>query len=71
MCHQGDSAPNGLDLSSYANIMKGSTEGVVVVPNDAANSLLVKIQSSQHFANFGDEELTLIKQWIDAGAPEK
>ena len=71
MCHQGDSAPKGLDLSTYTNIMKGSAEGVVVLPKDSTNSLLVKIQSSQHFANFSAEELTLIKQWIDAGAPEK
>ena len=38
---------------------------------DSAGSLLVKIQSSQHFANLSAADLELVKQWIDAGAPEK
>jgi hypothetical protein len=71
MCHQGASAPKGLDLSSYSNIIKGGAEGPVILPNNSASSLLVKIQSSQHFSNFTSDELALIKQWIDAGAPEQ
>jgi nitrate/TMAO reductase-like tetraheme cytochrome c subunit len=71
LCHQGDSAPKGLDLTSYANIMKGGTEGAVIIPKDSAQSILLKIQSAQHFANFTADELDLIKQWIDAGALEK
>jgi hypothetical protein len=51
--------------------MKGGKDGAVIVPNDSANSLLVKIQSEKHFFNLAPEELDLIKQWIDAGAPEK
>jgi hypothetical protein len=51
--------------------MKGGKDGAVIVPNDSANSLLVKIQSAKHFFNLQPEELDLIKQWIDAGAPEK
>jgi nitrate/TMAO reductase-like tetraheme cytochrome c subunit len=71
VCHQGDSAPKGLDLTSYAAIMKGSSNEAVVIPKDPANSIMVKIQNAQHFANFTADELDLIKQWIDAGAPEK
>ena len=51
--------------------MKGSKNGAVIVPNDSANSLLVKIQSEKHFLNLSAEELELVKQWIDAGALEK
>jgi len=70
-CHEGDSAPKGLDLTSYATVMKGSSEEVIIVPGDSANSPLVTIQSGKHFANFTADELDLIMQWIDAGAPEK
>jgi hypothetical protein len=51
--------------------MKGGIDGAVVAPNDSANSLLVKAQSEKHFFNLTPEELDLVKQWIDAGAPEK
>lgn len=36
--------------------MKGSDNGAVIVPGDA-NSLLIKSQSADHFANFTLEEL--------------
>ncbi len=72
-CHQGAGAPKGVDLSTYSNILKGGADGPIIIPNDAANSLLVKIQgaSQPHFANFSPEELRWIIQWIDAGAPEQ
>jgi hypothetical protein len=70
MCH-GAAASGGLNLSTYADLMKGGKDGVVVTPRDSANSLLVKIQSAKHFANVTDIDLALIKQWIDAGAAEK
>jgi hypothetical protein len=70
-CH-GDLATAGLNMLTYEGIMKGSSKGAVVLPGDSANSLLVQIQSTgKHFANFTAEELEAIKQWIDAGAPEK
>jgi cytochrome b subunit of formate dehydrogenase len=70
MCH-GASASGGLVVSTYAELMKGSKSGPVIIPGDSANSLLIKIQSGQHFANFTPDELALFKKWIDAGAPEK
>jgi hypothetical protein len=51
--------------------MKGSLNGPVIVPGDSAGSKLVQIQSAKHFANLSVEELELVKQWIDASAPEK
>jgi hypothetical protein len=70
-CHNATAKTSGLDLSSYAGLMAGGKDGVVITPNDSANSMLVKIQSSQHFANLSADELALIEQWIDAGALEK
>ena len=70
-CH-GELATAGLKLLTYADTLKGSAKGAVILPGDSANSLLVKVQSTgKHFANLTAEELELVKQWIDAGAPEK
>jgi hypothetical protein len=71
VCHSGPGATAGLDLSTYASVMKGSLNGPVIVPGDSAGSKLVQIQSAKHFANLSVEELELVKQWIDASAPEK
>ena len=69
-CHGSSAQQKGLDLSTYASAMKGSNDGPVIVAGDSAGSLLVKIQSSPHFANLSADELDVIKKWIDAGAPE-
>jgi hypothetical protein len=70
-CH-GELATAGLKLLTYADTLKGSAKGPVILPGDSANSLLVQVQSTgKHFANLTAEELELVKQWIDAGAPEK
>ncbi|HEY3313331.1 MAG TPA: c-type cytochrome domain-containing protein [Anaerolineales bacterium] len=71
VCHKGATAPKGLDLTSYANLMKGGADGVVVVARDAAGSKLIQVQSSPHAVNLTPDELALFKQWIDAGAVEK
>lgn len=69
-CH-GAAATGGLNLTTYADLLKGGKDGAVVVPGDSANSLLIQVQSGQHFANLSPEELELVKQWIEVGAPER
>ena len=69
-CH-GAAATGGLDVTTFASLMKGGTSGAVIVPNDSANSLLVKIQGGQHFMNLSADELKFISSWIDAGVQEK
>jgi len=69
-CH-GATASAGLNLSTYADAMVGSDNGPVIVAGDSAGSKLVQVQSGKHFATLSAEELELVKQWIDAGAPEK
>jgi hypothetical protein len=71
VCHNSASPSANLDLGSFAGVMKGGKDGVIVVPGDSANSLLVKIQSAKHFANVTGDGLALLIQWINAGAPEK
>jgi NapC/NirT cytochrome c family protein/cytochrome c len=70
ICH-GPAATGGLTLTSFADTMKGGKDGAIIVPGDSANSLLITVQSKQHFANLTADELAIVKQWIDAGAPEK
>ena len=69
-CH-GDAASGGLNVTTYADLMKGGKDGEVIVPNDSANSMLIKIQSEKHFFNLSADDLELVKQWIDDGALEK
>jgi len=69
-CH-GATASANLDLSTYSGAMKGSDKGPVIVAGDSAGSKLVEVQSGTHFATFSAEELELVIQWIDAGAPEQ
>jgi len=69
-CH-GTAASGGLNVTTYADLMKGGENGVVIVPNDSEDSLLVKIEDAKHFFNLTPEELELVVKWIDAGALEK
>lgn len=70
-CH-GSAATAGLNLTTYADAMKGGSSGAVIVPGDAANSLLVqKQQAGGHPGQLTPEELAQVIEWINANAPEK
>jgi nitrate/TMAO reductase-like tetraheme cytochrome c subunit len=71
-CHGPSSAVQGLDLSEYSSALEGSDSGPVIVPGDPEGSLLVQKQSGDtpHFGQFSPEELELVIDWIEAGAPE-
>jgi len=70
-CH-GSSATAGLNLSTYADALKGGKSGAAIVPGDSVNSLLVKIQQpGNHFGQLSPDELAQVIEWINAGALEK
>jgi mono/diheme cytochrome c family protein len=70
-CHSSSNALGGLDLSTYEATMAGGDTGPAVVPGESRTSLLVSRQASgDHPGQFSDEQLELIVQWIEAGAPE-
>ena len=71
VCH-GENGQMGLNVTSYASLMEGSQNGPVIAVQDPQNSLLVQKQSGDtpHFAQLTAEELDLMIQWIQAGAPE-
>jgi hypothetical protein len=72
-CHSASpsAASAGLNLTSYAGAMKGSTAGPVIIAGDSAGSKLVEVQSIDHFSNLSAQELEAVKKWIDSGAREK
>ena len=74
-CHGGS---GGLTLSSYDELMKGGNSGAVIKAGDAPNSLLIqRIEGSvtpqmpQGGDALVDSVISLIKKWINEGAPEK
>ncbi len=76
-CHNPDKKKAGLDLSSYAGSMQGSDGGKVVLPGDAAASLLLKcVKGTEEpvMPPKGDRlsanDIAIIEKWIALRAPE-
>ena len=71
VCH-GSAATAGLNLSTYADALKGGNSGLAIVPGFDANSLIViKQQAGGHPGQLTPDELAMVIEWIKAGAPEK
>jgi len=78
VCHQGEAAPLGLRLDSYAGAIKGSRKGAVIKPGDARGSELAKRVRGESLPRMpltgppwlSAEQIALIERWIAAGAPE-
>jgi formate dehydrogenase gamma subunit len=71
-CHGAVQPAKGLNLSAFVSVLEGSTDRVVILPADSAGSILVQVQQAGgHPGQFTSDELALIIEWIDAGAPEK
>ena len=69
-CH-GDAATAGLNVNTYASLMKGGASGPVVIAKDAASSSIVKkIEGGSHPGQLSADELAALKAWITAGATE-
>jgi cytochrome b subunit of formate dehydrogenase/mono/diheme cytochrome c family protein len=69
-CH-GDAATAGLNVTTYAALMKGGASGPVISAKDADGSALIKkIAGGSHPGQFTADELATIKAWIAAGAAE-
>ncbi len=77
VCHAGKLTEGDLDLSTYASLMKGGKRGAALIAGKADQSFLYL--SSSHNKKpimppkteenpLTSQEVTLLKQWIDAGA---
>ncbi len=60
----------GLNLESYSQAMAGGASGAVIIPGNAAESLLVKIQE-KHPNQLPSDAAQRLIDWINNGAPEK
>lgn len=73
-CHGGESTKKGLSVKTYAELMAGSDNGPVVIPGDAANSLLVELIANQKMPKRGAKltplQVQLITDWVNQGALE-
>jgi cytochrome b subunit of formate dehydrogenase len=71
-CHNPASLMGGLDMSRFSALMQGGQSGAVIIPGDSGNSLLVtKQQAGGHPGQLSPEELSIVLDWINAGAAEK
>jgi len=78
-CHFDLNHKGGLSLATKASTLKGGRDGVVIVPGDPANSLLVKLIRHEGPANdpmpmppkvdkLSDADIATVTEWIKAGA---
>jgi hypothetical protein len=71
-CHGGNRTEEGLSLKTYAEIMKGSQNGLVITAGDADSSLLAELISDQKMPKRGPKltppQIQLIIDWINQGA---
>jgi hypothetical protein len=74
-CHGQSSPKLGLDLRTAAGALRGSHNGPVIVKGNPAESILwAKVSSRQmppavYGQKIPDADLSIVKTWIEAGAP--
>ncbi len=77
ICHSGEFAPKGLNLQSLELLLKGSSNGPVVIANQPEASELYKRLTGSSLPRMPmtgppflqDQEIDLFKRWIAAGLP--
>jgi len=70
-CHNDSAKLGGLDLTSYQAGLAGGNSGPGFVPGDSDNSLIIiRQEAGDHPGQLAPEELELLREWIDSGAPE-
>jgi mono/diheme cytochrome c family protein len=78
-CHFDVNHKGGLSLMTKASTLKGGRDGVVIVPGDPADSVLVKLIRHEgppddpkpmppKLPKLSDEDIAVIEQWVKAGA---
>jgi WD40 repeat protein len=77
-CHNGAEMRSGLNLESYAGVLKGGSSGDVAIPGRAASSMLFKVVNRDEGVpqmplgqpKLPDAEIALIRDWIQFGLLE-
>ncbi len=72
-CHNTRSPGGRLNLDSFAALLKGGESGPVVTAHKSADSTLIAMIEDGSMPKDADpltkEEITIVKHWIDVGAP--
>ena len=72
-CHMGEFTSEGLNMETYESLMAGSQNGPVIVVGNAKESLLAQKILEGEMPKRGQkltpEQVQLIIDWINAGAP--
>ncbi|MGH9614584.1 MAG: DUF1549 domain-containing protein, partial [Bryobacteraceae bacterium] len=75
-CHGDKVHQNGLRLDSLAGVLKGSDSGKIVTPGNSGESRIVRRLEAQERPQMpyggpplSSDQIKVIRQWIDAGAP--
>jgi cytochrome c/WD40 domain-containing protein len=77
-CHSASEMRSGLNLESYAGVMKGGGSGDAVIPGRPASSMLLKVVNRDEGVpqmplgqpKLPDAEIALIRDWIQFGLLE-
>ena len=75
-CHNPDKTKGGLDLSSFAGVMKGSSGGKIVEPGDLGSTLVSVVQQTTEPKmppegdKLSNEQIKILKGWIEGGLLE-
>ena len=75
-CHKPDKKKGKLDMSTYADLMKGGKQGSPVKPGDPAKSILIEMVSGKEpeMPEKGDplkpEQIEILSRWIKEGAKQ-
>lgn len=75
-CHNADDAEGGLSVETFAAMQKGGENGPLFLPGDAKSSRMIRLLTGAAEPRMppednerpNDDELQLLRDWIDAGA---
>lgn len=71
-CHGIEKIKEGLDMTTYEGVIKGSFNGPVVVPGNAGESLVVQMIVEDEMPKRGTkatpDELQILMNWVNQGA---
>ncbi len=77
-CHAGEHHRGGLNIDTRASLLRGGHDGAVIIPGNAAQSLLIQLIRHEGPADdpmpmpphskISDADIATVTQWIQAGA---
>jgi formate dehydrogenase gamma subunit len=71
-CHSTGTPLGGFDATTYASVLAGGDSGPGIVPGDPDSSMIIVRQSTgDHPGQLTGDQLALIREWIQNGAPEE